>query len=676
VGNKAQNWVFDIQDKLRSQISNELITNGYAVLINLIDLLELELRENVLPELLKDHDEFAKAISGFNQQNFFNQINEIGAGLDKISTKDGLFLAKLSQTLARVFEFQINSYVNALAASILQDMLSSFIAPLREQLTDSRFELQRNFRSNLLPNGARNPFLDFPSWGSGRVPNQYKSRSLERVLIDSSAYETTYVFYASKDSHGEPAFQQSVHFALLGQDMNLLPGGLNSQTLITVDSPWMTTVRDAQGQIGFTASKSKWSFQKEIDDLSKRNRAWLRNLETSFGKFATMSIRDYVGEVGADPHTRTARETAFVREFREMLRMSQPLISLNPKALAHILSANDGNYAGGILSRSSKIPFAVNSSVGEACTRILQENGYHPANPGFEQNWFDAGSNDSTMLTASTNQASLPAWAFASLTEPILERVAQSINQSWTWNQFWEGRRTRPLVESIPFETEVRRSIITGWFIATLFGMRKVETVHVGRTVQIWNPTLEIPGWSKFPSPLLNSHHEDMSRRSWVLPQLLLSAGIALANFGKSGDPEYINGYRLLKYLGREVTTSIRNRDSWDGNGRGDVLPTGKPSQSNCLRGWVETGELPHKILELSKVLQQNIALGADRREALIKTVDLIRTQYANIWNEMSSTAWHNLPETWELKDDIDLALIDIAEYVSELKDEAPRTSD
>ncbi len=258
-------------------------------------------------------------------------------------------------------------------------------------------------------------------------------------------------------------------------------------------------------------------------------------------------------------------------------------------------------------------------------------------------------------------------WAFASLTEPILKEVDNSKNHSQTWNQFWEGRRSRPLVEAVPFETEIRRSIITGWFVASLLGLRKVESVPVGRTAKIWNPTLEIPDWSSFPSPLLNSHFEDMRRNSWLLPQVLMSAGIALANFGKTGDPEFINGYRLLKYLGREVTTSFKGRDHWDGNGHGDKIPSGERSQSSYLRNWVQFGDLPSGSHPLHRLLLNALDDNPDRKHAFNTAIEELRSQYNEIWEKFSDTPWHSLPETWELKEDIDLALSDIAEYVRNL---------
>jgi hypothetical protein len=676
MSSKAQKWVESIQEKLRDQFASELALNGYAVLTNLTERLEVELRDHVMPERLMDQKKFSNAISGFDQQIFNRQVNEIADGLTGVSTQNGPFLDKLSQSLARVVEFQVNSHINALAASLLQDMLSLFIAPLREQLAFARADLQRSQKSELLPNGSRNPNRQYPDWGSGQVPNQYKNRPLERFLIDPAEYESTYDFYASKDSQGAPAFQQSVSSALLGKKMNPIPGVLNPQTLIIVNDSWITGVREAQGSIGAVASKSAWNFNTDIEDLSRKNRAWLRDKESSFGIFTNLSIRDYVTATGVGPEIRGDRESKFVMEFQAMLALAQPLILLNPNAMQYILSKYDGRSAEGTMLKTSKIPFALNSEIGHACTKVLQQNGFNPSDPSFEQNWFNPGSNESTLFATSTIQNTLPIWAFASITEPILNQAEVSKMMRQIWEQFWEGRRNRPLIESIPFETEMRRSIITGWFVATLFGMRKVKSLPAGRTVQIWNPTLKTPDWSSFPSPLLATHFEDSQRESWALPQLLMSAGIALANFGKTGNPEFINGYRLLKYLGREVTTSFNNRDHWDGHGAGDLLPTGEPSQSNYLMRWVESGELPNENGELLKVLQASLALTPDRAEALIKTVQLLSTEYKNIWSEISSRAWHDLPETWELKEDIDQALSDIAEYVSHLRSSTSITSD
>jgi hypothetical protein len=673
---KAQNWVPEIQTQVQELIACELVLNGYAIITNLVERLKYELKEHVLPELSREQDEFVNAVGVFNAQFFQTKVNEIALGINGVSTQDGPLLEKVSSLLNRSVVFQVNAYVNSLASSLVEDMLKFFIEPLIEQLSHARFALGASQKSPMTPNGASNPYPHFPTWGSGVVPNRYKPEILQRVLIDPSDYESAYEVYASQDSNGEPPFRQSVRDSLLGKKMNPMPGDSNRQKLISVNSPWTTSVRAAQSPLGLLVSKVEWKFNTDLVELSENNRRWLKNQDSSFGKFTNMSIREFVSATGESPQIRDGREAKFVNEFQAMLGLAQPLILLNPNAMQHVLNVFDGSYAGEVLRKSSKIPFDMSSPVGQQCIFVLQQNGFNSAAPSFKHEWFDPDSNASSMSAVSTSQASLPAWAFASLTDPILEQVERSKNHVQTWEQFWDGRRTRPLTEAVPFDTEVRRSIITGWFVATLFGMRKVKPLPAGRTVQIWNPTLKTPGWSSFPSPLLATHNEDSRHESWVLPQLLMSAGIALAEFGKSGNPEFIHGYRLLKYLGREVTTSFINRDHWDGYGAGDLLPTGERSRSNYLMRWVESGELPHENGELLKVLQASLALTPDRAEALIKSIELIRSEYNAIWMKFSDTPWHSLPETWELKEDIDQALSDIAEYVSQLRSSSLSTSD
>jgi len=676
MGAKAEKWVPGIQDRLRELIAKELMLNGYAVVTNLNERLSEELKEHVKPELLRDHTEFANAVAGFDQRAFTTRIGEIADGLTGVSTQNSPFAEKLLSSLARVLEFQVNSYVNHLAASLVDDMLTYFISPLIRQLSDAREKLQPVPKVELLPNGSKNPYKNFPDWKSGIVPNRYKSRTIERILIDFTEYESTYEFYAIRDSNGAPPFQQSVSSSLLGIKMNPMPGDPNEQSLITVNSPWITSVSDAQGSMGAAVSKSDWKFHTQLSELSENNRRWLKNKDSSFGRFTDMSIRTFISAESESAKIRSDRESKFVREYEAMLKIAAPLVLLNPRASEHVVAAGDGGNALKILVESNKIPFDINSTVGQACTAVLQQLGYNPSDPGFASKWFNAGSNTSEMFASSTHIASLPAWAFASLTEPILEQVAQSRNKVQTWDQFWDGRRSRPLVEAIPFETEIRRSIITGWFLATLFGMRKIEKVPTGRTVKIWNPTLQTPGWSTFPSPLISTAGFDTKRESWMLPQLLVSAGIALGEFGKSGSAEFIHGFRLLKYLGREVTTSFEGRDHWDGRGSGDMLPTGVLAQSKYVKDWVENGTKPAPSMELKELLEKNLQTNSDRSAALIASVETLRAEYESIWESNQATAWNDISETWELREDIDLALSDIGTYVAELHITTATTSD
>ena len=258
-------------------------------------------------------------------------------------------------------------------------------------------------------------------------------------------------------------------------------------------------------------------------------------------------------------------------------------------------------------------------------------------------------------------QNHMPLWSNPFLTDSIRNRMEQSKSNMQMWDRFWNGRRARPLTESIPLDSETRRSMISGWFIAPLFGMRKLENGRSGRSVKIWNPTLGVPGWSSFPDPLLPTHPADTSKPLWMLPQLLLSTGIALIEFGLTGDPTYIDGYRQLNHLGSEVNTAA-TRARWDSD-RGARVSWKQFGESTYISDWIQTEVKPVNELELSKSLSEVLGSPFDRAQALYASVERIRENYSQLWKELEDKPWHEMPETWELREEIDLALKDIGDY-------------
>jgi hypothetical protein len=655
---------------MRNLCADELNRNGYLVLSNLLIRLQQELLEQIMPELSGHRDKFAKATQGFDRGVFNDEITQIAGGLTGVVRgANGEFLGKVVKYLSRVLEYQVTSYVNGLAASLVQDITKYFIEPLATTMSEARYDLAAEIQMPKLRNGQANPFLKFPAWESGIMPARYLPRTIERILIAPENYESTYLLYAEKDSGQMASFSHSVGAALIGKKLNPLPGQANDQSLVVQNSPWVSGVRETQGEMGAAVAKVSWNFQTSLEDLARRNRKWLKDVDSSFGKFTSMSIREFVAAEGLDPTIRKAREEKFVFELDKMLGLSQPLVQLNDNAMKFVLSVKDLLPASGLISKTTKVPFSIDSKVGKDCVAVL--NKYLPdeevKNPGFAAAYFDEGSNAIRLSAVSTNQASLPAWAFASLTEPILDSAASARLNGKGWVQFWDTRRTRPLIECIPFETEMRRSIITGWFITQFFGLGEISATPIGRQVKVWNATLQNAGWSQFPNPLLASHKEDAVREKWVLPGILTSAGLAMSEFGKTGNKEVIQAYLLLKYLGREVTADLGFRDSWDNQGDGDILPTGFVQKSTTIRDWVATGKNPAADRAILSRLQEQLQATPDRATALMQVIADLRAQYMTVWDDMKEFEWHQLPDTWEIRDDIDLALEDISNFVSHL---------
>ena len=86
------------------------------------------------------------------------------------------------------------------------------------------------------------------------------------------------------------------------------------------------------------------------------------------------------------------------------------------------------------------------------------------------------------------------------------------------------------------------------------------------------------------------------------------------------------------------------------------------------IKKWIDDGTMPSENQKLLKELESQLQSTKDRREAMLAIVDELRNQYAQRWNAFEKEPWHKVPETWELKEDIQLALDDIYDYVRDTR--------
>lgn len=258
----------------------------------------------------------------------------------------------------------------------------------------------------------------------------------------------------------------------------------------------------------------------------------------------------------------------------------------------------------------------------------------------------------------------LTIWEHSQLTSIILEEATRAQNSREAWSGFWEGHRTRPLIEAVPLTNEVRRSIITGWFLSSLFGLRDIEYREDRPIVRIWNSMLSLPSWSTFRDPLPYKKLED-NRREWLLPAVLKSIAMALCEQGATGNSEPLEAVEFLLFLGQEVVTPIQSQNPRNSLGLGSTQPIGKIEKSNLISDWINTGIHPAPNGSLNALLSENLKTMANRREALRATIEEIRMHHKKVWQEYESTPWSELPETWELREDIDQALSRICDFVS-----------
>jgi hypothetical protein len=257
-------------------------------------------------------------------------------------------------------------------------------------------------------------------------------------------------------------------------------------------------------------------------------------------------------------------------------------------------------------------------------------------------------------------------WKNSQLANYVLEEISRSKNHMQVWHFFWKGMRTRPLIEAIPITDEMRRSIIKGWFLSLIFGLRKVEYTERGQVAQLWNSSIMPLRWSAFPIPLPSNSNESTDDKS-LLAAVLKSISIAFCEFGAFDNTQALEPFEYLLFLGREVVAPNQVNSPRNSSGFGAGSSTSQNVHSDIIASWILNGEVPMSENSLNTILRSKLKTSENRKEALCETVDEIRAEHQAHWQTFESVTWSDMPETWELRDDIDLALRDIREFVGKL---------
>jgi hypothetical protein len=662
INQNARQWIVDIQKTMKIVIEEEVVSGGLLVTTKVLEMLCSEL-ESITKNCEELFDLAFKSINEFSRPDLEMRVKNLVKDPSRVSKDDSALINSIGVYVSEFINFGCKEMLLNIVDDLVKDFYRAFLVNIigslkkASDILEWETSLNRDFKLDSLP-----------MWGCGKIPRDYLPLPNERSLIEASDFEA--IFNSCFAEEGAAAFEESISQSLLaGHDTTSTDAKLSLRWL-EAKNPWISENPEFRN-LEEVSSMAHWKFEFNLNEIALHNRRWLWMEGSPLRQKLTLSIRSFIEDCDS-PVERAKRESKFIYELDALLGSAAPFATLNARSFESLKTFSENQSADRLIYSVSKLPFDVDSPIGRESLKILRHYGIDVMQPGVLADCFDQYSNTSALFALSSTYSALPFWAFKSLTSPVLMKSAVARNDNASWENFWRGRRTRPLKEAIPFETQIRQSIITGWFVSRIFGLSKlkkdpVQTREgVGRSVEIWNPTLQIPDWSTFPSPLLATHRRDMQHEYWVLPQLLTSAGLAFAMFGETGDPSHLYGYRLLKYLGREVT-AFEHRDTWDGNGVGDLLPNGSRSQSSYIQKWLETGVTHAPSPKLLPALVERLKENSDRKSALIKTLQQFRVQYSEAWKRCETLKWYELPETWELRKEIDLALADIEDYVSRI---------
>ena len=147
-----------------------------------------------------------------------------------------------------------------------------------------------------------------------------------------------------------------------------------------------------------------------------------------------------------------------------------------------------------------------------------------------------------------------------------------------------------------------------------------------------------------------------------------------MVEYGETGRDDCLHAYRLLKYLGREITAFPEFEiDSWDFPAAGgDRLPSGEYGMSSLLSEWLINGKNDKLVAPnhagLASVSYDSLEA---RFKALKEYIDNQQGVLQSIWNEVKqksiathgTSGWTEYPALWELREEITECLNHIARY-------------
>ena len=650
--NTARIWSEEIQRHLVEFAAKTISEVGLRVTAELFKNLRDDLNQIATQEMPQEAESMRSRGADYEA----GVAGCLGAGteLSVSSPEVGNALRALQIGAERKAETALLEYVPIL----IKDVVSGVLNPIIEECEVAYTLLEADINPST-SGGSGRLFREFAQLkedrSNGYVSARYKPRQVERMLISSDSFPEEFeriekrdLLEDDKDNWASIVVTWSMKgIPLRARDPRIQIN--DSQTLFTVEESWVPNEAHARKDPSLASRKLDIRLPHNLAQLVERNRTWLEDRDSSFGKQYRMSISDFAA--GGNKSEQAARQQKFLAAFTDLVQLSSPLITINQAAVAEFHHHTDPNRTPhGYTLHLTPIPFAEQSDVGQECAQIIQR--FNKTDPPTLS--FDPASTTTDLFGFSTVKVAMSPMVYTSLIQPIADSWLTSSSSANSVHAFWDGRRARPLTESIPVSPQIRLSMITGLLIGKIFGQtRKAGSTSAGTEVrEVWGPSR---GWMAFPSPMLPITASDKNS----IPAIMKSISIAIVEAGRTASSAPLDPYQRLKDLGREVTTSL-----------GLDLPDHDSSdESKLVDIWIRTNDLPSGAPLMPSFADDlgivDLSTPAGRQGALIKEIDLVRNEYKALWQRHESADWRDIPRIYELKGDINQAINAIHDYVS-----------
>ena len=561
----------------------------------------------------------------------------LNVGANKLSGDDDA-VAQALQMLRIGAELLVDADRFELAAALIKDLTDNMLRPLGKAVEFSRARLSDGANAQKLADGLPNPWETMPQYGKP-VPSQLKPGSTERVLIQPEAYEgevASIVRACLANPQDRDAWRIVLRErAALGSELGT--GVRRRSSIFRTSVGWVPSDPQATSA-RVSGVKAEFALPRAVQDVQDVVEPWLADVEAAgdLARFLRQGLVDFV-ESGT-PEQQVTRQNQFIGAFTEALAISSPFVQVN----AAVRSVLHPNVAGGISALVSTIPFTDGHSLYPRVKSALVSAGLWTDHQS--EKWFSTGKVDSISIFTMSDRAMMP-MAFDNIMRPIAESWAVNSGNSSTRYSFWSNRRARPLVEFIPVGRERLGEMTRGWFLAALLGQRTIEEdAGGGWRVGVWSP--DARGMVPFPFPLLES---SATAKADLPAAIMKSLTIALVHVNTAGNLEPLRPYHRLMDLGSEA--GMRRQ----------------------LGPWIKTGRSADPGAPVPDSNSAGPADGTmdDRRAAAVSFLAKTRVVYGTSFAEVADRGDpFSTPRSWELRDQIEQALIDLTGVAESVLDD------
>jgi len=491
--------------------------------------------------------------------------------------------------------------------------------------------------------GEQNPFPSFANISTGVIPDRFNPSVVESLLINVSDFPRTLsgLIQDSLDESVRANWEaRFIERITLGTKLDSR-GDDEDPTLIQRKATWVPQNANARRHPE-GAQKAQFAIVTDTEEYIERNRDWLSDPVTVLGKFLVQDLQEYLSY--PDPTIANTRITAYKSALSTALRLSAPLCSLNTSLIGVVHS--NVLLKGDRYVHMSTIPFKDQGNLKDLYDITVKEIQLADCwDPGQTPKCFQAVGGIQQIDIFSTLTSAMNPMVFSSLMNPVIESWSQNNNSSQLRQGFWTNRRARPLTEAIPMAPEQVNKLVRGWFVSQLINLR-TATKDQSRGPKISIFDREMRKNVDFPHPLIGLRSESIVQNADLLPAVLESLGLAMAQCNQLSNLTPLEPYWAMIRLGEGYQEVLEN---WIRRGETSV---GAPEPVGAIAG-SSTGTF------------------AERRGAILSTLQKSQEFLNGICLEDERKKPWDISRTTEIRTLTDSALHELIRYVEAMVDDS-----